>query len=61
MEEIDLPFLLPHEWVSGYMHQAGAMEEAMPEPGSVQSQELARMCKAWDCPEKLHGPFGASW
>ena len=42
VEEIDFPFLLPHEWVSDYMHQAGAIEEAMPEPGSVQREELAR-------------------
>ena len=58
VEEIDCPFLLPHEWVSDYMYQAGAMEEAMPEPGSVQSQELARMCKAWGCPEGSMVPLG---
>ena len=58
VEEIDFPFLLPHEWVSDYMQQAGAMEEAMPEPGSVQSQELARMRKAWGCPEGSMVPLG---
>ena len=40
VEEIDFPFLLPHEWVSDYMWQPGAIEEAMPEPGSVQSHWL---------------------
>ena len=40
------------------MWQPGAIEEAMPEPGSVQSQELARMCKAWGCPEGSMVPLG---
>ena len=40
------------------MWQPGAIEEAMPEPGSVQSQELARMCKAWGCPEGSTVPLG---
>ena len=47
VEECSLPFLLPHEWLENYLHQPGAFEEAMPETGTYESQELAKVCKAW--------------
>ena len=59
--ECPLPFLLPHEWLADYLHQPGAFEEAMPETGTYESQELAKVCKAWGNPEgsmlplRLHG------
>ena len=37
-----VPFLLPHETLSDYMHRPGAKEEAMPEIGAYRSQNLAR-------------------
>ena len=54
-----LPFLLPHEFLSDYFYQEGAVEEAMPVEGTYRSQRLAEVCKAWDSsvmvPLGLHG------
>ena len=53
-----LPFLLPHEWLSEYLQQPGAKEEAMPETGSYKSQKLAEMCEAWGNPAGSMVPLG---
>ena len=53
-----LPFLLPHEFLSDYFCQEGAVEEAMPAAGTYRSQRLAEVCKAW---ESCDGSTGASW
>ena len=53
-----LPFHLPHEWLSSYLHQAGAKEEAMPEKGTYKSQKLAEMCDAWGEPANGMVPVG---
>ena len=38
-----MPFLLPHEWLADYFLQPGAVEEALPPPGSPLGQELLRV------------------
>lgn len=58
IEEVELPFLLPHEWLSTYFYQPGAMEEAMPERGTYKSQRLAEACRAWGEPENGMVPLG---
>ena len=58
VEECSLPFLLPHEWLADYLRQPGAFEEAMPETGTYESQELAKVCKAWKTPEGSMLPLG---
>ena len=58
VEECSLPFLLPHEWLADYLRQPGAFEEAMPETGTYESQELAKVCKAWRNPENSMLPLG---
>jgi hypothetical protein len=42
-----LPFLLPHEWLSDYLHQPGAWAEAMPEEGTFYARKLAQACDFW--------------
>ena len=42
-----MPFLLPHEWLADYFLQPGAVEEALPPPGSPLGQELLRVEAAW--------------
>ena len=58
VEECALPFLWPHEWLADYLRQPGAFEEAMPETGTYESQELAKVCKAWRNPEGSMLPLG---
>ena len=53
-----LPFLLPHEWLSNYMWQPGALSDAMPAAGTFKSQKLAEMCQAWGNPEGSMVPVG---
>ena len=53
-----LPFLLPHEWLTDYMYQKGAKEEAMPEKGTYTSQRLAEATKAWKEPLDTMIPVG---
>ena len=38
-----LPFLLPHEWVSAYLHQPNAFDKEMPEIGSPVADELCKV------------------
>ena len=45
-----LPFLLPHEWLSDYLHQPGAWAEAMPEEGTFYARNLAQACDSWGLP-----------
>ena len=60
IETSPLPFLLPHEWPCDYMHQPGAIQEAMPEKGTAR-RKLAEMTMAWGnllgslIPLGLHG------
>ena len=53
-----LPFLLPHEWLTDYMYQKGAKEEAMPEKGTCTSQRSAEATKAWKEPLDTMIPVG---
>ena len=45
LEERWLPFLLPHEWLSDYLLQCGAWDEAMPEEGTFVANRLAQACQ----------------
>ena len=53
-----LPFLLPHEWLEGYLMQPGAWQDCMPERGSMLATKLAQCCA--DCGEPAQGmvPLG---
>ena len=53
-----LPFLLPHGWVSAYLHQPNAFDEAMPEIGSPVADELCKVCEAWQRPPWTMLPLG---
>ena len=53
-----LPFLLPHEWVSDYLHQPGAFQEAQPEEGSYLDKECRRVCAAWHRQARSMVPLG---
>ena len=53
-----LPFLLPHEWVSDYLHQPGAFQEAQPEEGSYLDKECKRVCAAWHRQARSMVPLG---
>lgn len=58
MAVIQIPFLLPHEFLSAHFHQPGAKEEAMPAIGTYRSQRLAEACKSWKEPENGMVPLG---
>ena len=45
LEERWLPFLLPHEWLSDYLLQCGAWDEAMPEEGTFMANRLPQACQ----------------
>ena len=53
-----LPLLLPHEWVSDYLHQPGASQEAQPEEGSYLDKECNRVCAAWHRQARSMVPLG---
>ena len=53
-----LPFLLPHEWLSDYLHQPGAWAEAMPEEGTFYARKLAQACDSWGLPHGSMLPVG---
>ena len=53
-----LPFLLPHEWLSDYLHQPGAWAEAMPEEGTFYARKLAQACDSWGLPHGSMLPIG---
>lgn len=58
MAVIQIPFLLPHEFLSAHFQQPGAKEEAMPAIGTYRSQRLAEACKSWKEPENGMVPLG---
>ena len=55
MRHEKLPFLLPHEWLSNYFLQPGAVQEALPPKDSSLGQQLQRVKEAWDNREPKEG------